>query len=109
MSEEDASAEPVRTTVELVGEYEDIAEILGDQGDSPDYLDPVVDDLAAILDIVRQTDGATKSQIAEEASERVSVGLDPDSVIHALRLLALYEFVALDGNTWRPGPALATE
>lgn len=99
----------METTVELTGDFRDIAEILGDRHQRSEKLGPVVEDLVELLEIVRRTDGATKSQIAEEATGEVTADFDADSVIHALRLLALYDFVTLDGNTWRPGPALSDE
>lgn len=109
MTDGDNTTGTVQTTVELVGDYEEIAEILGKSGSNAVEVEPVASDLVAILEIVSQTDGATKSQIAEEATGNATADFDGESVIHALRLLSLYDLVTLDGNTWRPGPALNVE
>ncbi|WP_436908619.1 hypothetical protein [Halosimplex marinum] len=109
MENEDTPPKSVQTTVELVGEFDDIEEILGRSDSGVDELEPVTADLVALLEIVDRTGGATKSQIAEAAAGEVAAEFDADSVIHALRLLAQYDLVALDGNTWRPGPALSME
>ncbi len=109
MSDKEFNHNAVETTVKLTGRYENIAQILGESANVESKTRPVADDLAVILDIVDRTGGATKSQIAEEASGDVTADIDGDSVIHALRLLALYDLVTLDGNTWRPGPAQSSE
>jgi hypothetical protein len=109
MSNEESDHNTVETTVKLTGRYENIAQIIGESANVESKTRPVADDLAVILDIVDRTGGATKSQIAEEASGDVTADIDGDSVIHALRLLALYDLVTLDGNTWRPGPAQSSE
>jgi hypothetical protein len=109
MSSDDTAENTVETTVELTGEYEDIASILGNEEDSIAELDPLAADLEAILDIVGRTGGATKSHVVEELPSDVTADVDTDAVIHMLRVLELYDLVVLDGNTWRPGPALPSE
>ncbi|PSP60468.1 hypothetical protein BRC73_02185 [Halobacteriales archaeon QH_7_66_37] len=109
MSEEETDGNAVSATVELTGEYEEIASILGERSESLAELDPVTGDMEAVLEIVDRTGGATKSRIAEELPSDVTADLDTDAVIHVLRVLELYDLVTLDGNTWRPGPTLTTE
>jgi len=109
MSDDSETPDSVSATVELVGEYEEIATILGRTPGAMDELDPVSDDMEAVLEIVGRTGGATKSRIAEELPGDVTADFDADTVIHVLRVLELYELVTLDGNTWRPGPALTLE
>lgn len=99
----------VETRVELTGSYQDVASVLGKPIDSAPELDPVLADAEAVLQIVGRTGGATKSRIADELPSDVTAELDSDAVIHILRVLELYSLVTLDGNTWRPGPALSTE
>ncbi|MFB6150891.1 MAG: hypothetical protein ABEJ40_03705 [Haloarculaceae archaeon] len=109
MEEEDNEVDSVTATVELSGEYEEIANILAiEQSDYPE-LSAVGDDMGAVLEIVARTGGATKSRIADELPSGVTADLDGDNVIHVLRVLELYELVRLDGNTWQPGPALSPE
>lgn len=107
MPDEPESKESVEVTVELSGGYEQIAEIIGREGSEYEEIAVVADDLGAVLTIVTSTGGATKSRIAEELPPTVSTELDADAVIHVLRVLELYDLVTLDGNTWRPGAALA--
>jgi len=109
MSNEETEGNAVSATVELTGEYEEIASILGERPDSLAELNPVTDDMEAVLEIVDRTGGATKSRIAEELPSDVTADLDTEAVIHVLRVLELYDLVTLDGNTWRPGPALTAE
>lgn len=97
------NAELVSTTVELSGNYRQIAEILGQNRNKWREYEAIIEDMAAVLEIVERTGGATKSQIVDELPTETNVALATESVIHLLRVLELYEFVHLDGNTWRPG------
>jgi len=108
MDDESESTDSVTTTVELSGEYEQVAEILAMDGTEYPELSVVVEDMGAVMDIVTRTGGATKSQIASELPPGIIADLSVDHVIHVLRVLELYDVVELDGNTWRPGPALST-
>lgn len=107
MSDDTESSEEIRTTVEIEGRYEQIADLLGSNESEYAQLGAVEDDMVSVLRIVTRTGGATKSRIAEELPSDVAADLDSDAVIHVLRVLELYDLVELDGNTWRPGPALA--
>ena len=60
------SGESVETTVKLTGEYEQIAEIIGVGDYEYEELEIVMEDLEAVLKIIVQTGGATRSRIAEE-------------------------------------------
>lgn len=107
MPEKTENEGSVTTTVELSGSYDDVVDILGVEGTEYPELSVVTDDLAAVLDVVVRTGGATKSGIAAESD--ANVDLDADAVIHAVRVLELYDLVQLDGNTWKPGPALSAD
>ena len=109
MSDDDNEGGSVTATVELSGNYEQIAEILAVEEAEYPELSVVVEEMGAVMDIVTQTGGATKSRIADDLPPGVSDDLNADRVIHVLRTLELYGLVRLDGNTWRPGPALASE
>jgi len=97
----------IETTVELAGNYEDIAELLGTNESEYDQLEVLQEDFESVLSIVTRLGGATKSQIVEELPSDVSSTFDVDTVIYVLRVLELYGLVELDGNTWYPGSALA--
>lgn len=109
MPDEHKSNSFVKATVELSGGYEEIAEIIGSEGGEYAEIAGVADDMEAVLTIVTRTGGATKSRIAEELPPTVAAEFDADAVIHVLRVLELYDLVTLDGNTWRPGAALAPQ
>lgn len=106
MGDGDDDTSSVTTTVELSGTHDDVVDILGVDGTEYPELSVVTEDMAAVLDIVARTGGATKSRIADELPPGVTADLDAEAVIHVLRVLELYDLVRLDGNTWRPGPAL---
>lgn len=109
MGIEEDNGRSVTTKVELSGKYDDIVDIMA--GNELEYpqMSSTVADMAAVLDIVTRTGGATKSRIAAALPTGVATDLDAESVIHVLRVLELYDLVHLDGNTWRPGPALSTD
>jgi len=109
MEDENENEGSVTATVKLSGEYGEIAEILAFDGDEYPELTVVAEEMSEVLEIVTRTGGATKSRIADDLPPGVAEGLDADSVIHVLRTLELYGLVQLDGNTWRPGPALTVE
>lgn len=102
------SRESVIATVELSGGYEKIAGILGQEREEYPRMSNIADDMGAVMDIVTRTGGATKSQLAADLPSGNARELDAESVIHVLRVLELYGLVRLDGNTWRPGPALSS-
>jgi len=106
MSDSDEPSDSVSTTVELSGTYDDVVDILGVEGTDYPELSVVTDDLAAVLDVVARTGGATKSRIAEESP--TDADFDAEAVIHALRVLERHDLVTLDGNTWKPGSALSS-
>lgn len=109
MSEDVETDDSVSATVELTGKYDEIASILGKTAGAREDLAPVTADMEVVLEIVDRTGGATKSRIADELPADVTADFDPDTVIHVLRVLELYGLVELDGNTWRPGPALSPQ
>lgn len=109
MTDESEKEGSITATVELSGEYEAIADIIGGSEDRYPELAVVGDDLAAVLDVLVRTGGATKSQLVADLPGDLAGAFDADNVVHALRVLAAYDLVRLDGNTWRPGPALAVE
>lgn len=99
----------VIATVELSGEYEQIAKIIGAEESDYEETAVIAGDMEEVLNIVSWTGGATKSRIADELPPSVAAKLDTDAVIHVLRVLEIYDLVSLDGNTWRPGPALSPD
>lgn len=109
MGDDDQTGDSVTATVELAGDYDEIAAILGREEEARQELHAVGEDLEAVLEIVQRTGGTTKSQLVDDLPAGVTADLDADSVIHVLRVLELYDLVTLDGNTWRPGPALTPD
>lgn len=107
MENDTGNSEYITAVVELSGRYEDIANILGGDADRYPELSSIYEDIGEVVDIVVRTGGATKSRIAAELPPGMARELDAEDVIHVLRVLELYGIVELDGNTWRPGPALS--
>ncbi|MFB6105579.1 MAG: hypothetical protein ABEJ70_01270 [Halobacteriaceae archaeon] len=108
MSESESESERnVDIAVELSGDYDEVVGILrGEEGPAYPALSRVVEDFTAILETVERLDGATRSQVAENLPESVSVDFDGEGVVTVLQVLQRYDLVSLEGNTWSPGPAL---
>lgn len=107
MSEDDSRPDDsVSVNVELTGSYEDVfSKLDSTSSDSPE-LEAVTADMATILDVVETIDGGTRSAVAQALPEEMTASYDAEEVVTVLQVLAEYDLVTLDGNTWRPGPAL---
>lgn len=103
---ESESDESVSVNVELTGSYEEVFSKLDASATGTAELSPVVDDMATILDVVETIDGGTRSAVARRLPEEMTAEYDAEEVVTVLQVLAQYDLVTLDGNTWRPGPAL---
>lgn len=107
MSEKlDKVDENVDITVELTGEYDDVVEKLRTPTGEQEWLGPVLTDFSRLLETVRQLDGGTRSVIVDHLPPEMHHAYNADAVVDALQILARYDLVVLDGNTWTPGPAL---
>lgn len=97
-----SNGESVTVSMEIAGKYEDVMDRLDTDGARRTELATVTDDLAAIVETIEQTGGATRSNVADELSGRTAVEYGPEDVVPALQVLERYDVVALDGNTWKP-------
>lgn len=102
----DKSDDSVSISVELTGEYDAVVEKMRMPTSERESLDPVLADFARLLETVRQLDGGTRSVIVDQLPPEMHHAYDAEAVVGALQTLAHYDLVALDGNTWTPGPAL---
>jgi hypothetical protein len=102
----DGFEEDVGITVELTGEYDAVVDKLRIPTDEQEALDPVLADFSRLLETVHRLDGGTRSVIVDHLPPEMHHAYDAEGVVDALQILARYDLVALDGNTWTPGPAL---
>jgi hypothetical protein len=102
----DRFEEDVDITVELTGEYDAVVDKLQLSTDEQEALGPVMADFSRLLETVRRLDGGTRSVIVDQLPPEMHHAYDAEAVVDALQVLARYDLVALDGNTWIPGPAL---
>jgi hypothetical protein len=93
-------------TVEIAGEYDDVVEKLQPAAGERAALGPVLADLSLLVETVVHLDGGTRSAIADHLPAEMQHAYDADAVVDALQVLARYDLVDLEGNTWVPGPAL---
>ncbi len=106
MDRDSESANGPHATIELSGAYDEVVARLDSPARTDDLLVPLVDDVETVLETVVGIDGGTRSVIAEELPADTAVEFDGETVVETLQVLAGYDLVALEGNTWRPGPAL---
>lgn len=94
----------VSISVEITGRYDEVVDKL--EGGAPERgdLEPVMADLAVLLDTLVELDGGTRSAIASALPDRTAVEYDAEAVVAAMQLLERYGLVRLEGNTWKPGP-----
>ncbi|MFC6766779.1 hypothetical protein [Natrinema soli] len=96
----------VGITVELTGEYDAVVEKLRMPTDEQESLGLVLADFSRLLETVQRLDGGTRSVIVDHLPPEMHHAYDAEAVVDALQILSRYDLVALDGNTWTPGPAL---
>jgi hypothetical protein len=81
---------------------------LGSAGSDEDpLLKPFVADVEALLETVVRIDGGTRSVVADHLPAETAAEFDAEAVVETMQVLERYDLVVLEGNTWRPGPALA--
>lgn len=98
--------ESVSISVELTGEYDAVVEKLRIPTDEQEALGPVLADFSRLLETVRQLNGGTRSVIVDQLPPEMHHAYDAEAVVDALQILARYDLVVLDGNTWTPGAVL---
>lgn len=105
-SDNSEEIESVRVSMEIEGEYEDVLSKLATDGSRSERYTSLVEDMDAILETVLRIDGGTRSAIADSMPDETTAPYDAEAVVTALQVLARYDLVELEDNTWRPGPAL---
>ena len=96
----------VDISVEITGKYDEVVEKLQPPAGERAVLGPVLADFSQLLETVVHLDGGTRSAIADHLPAEMNHAYDADAVVDALQVLARYDLVDLEGNTWVPGPAL---
>lgn len=104
--DEVAANEAVHVSVELSGPYDAVTSKLVST-ESSDFLPKTFShDVQVILETVVRIDGGTRSRITDELPDEMGVEYDSEQLVNLLQVLAAYELVELDGNTWKPGSQL---
>lgn len=98
--------ETVSVSLEITGGYDEVMERLQSSPKSVSSLKPLLADLEILLETIVQMDGGTRSAIAQELPDEMTVTFDAQAVVDTLQVLERYELVVLEGNTWKPGPKL---
>jgi hypothetical protein len=107
-TDDPADEEDVTASITIEGEYDEVVDRLSVSGSRQEQLGPPLEDLSTLLETVARIDGGTRSVIAEAMPGDTAADYDAEAVVDALQVLARYDLVVLEGNTWRPGPALQT-
>ncbi len=96
----------VSVSVEITGNYDDVVTKLRSPDGGNGVIEPVADDLGVLLETIVEMNGGTRSAIAERLPAEMAVEYDAEAVVEALQVLARYDLVVLEDNTWKPGPEL---
>jgi len=107
--EDDIEDENVTVSMEISGDYEEVMSKLSMEESGTTSLAPLLDDLETLLETVVRMDGGTRSAIAQQLPDTMSVTFDAQAVVDTLQVLERYDLVVLEGNTWKPGPQLTIE
>ncbi|WP_424000440.1 hypothetical protein ACOZ4I_13655 [Haloarcula salina] len=107
--EDDIEDENVTVSMEISGDYEEVMSKLSMEESGTTSLAPLLDDLETLLETVVRMDGGTRSAIAQQLPDTMSVNFDAQAVVDTLQVLERYDLVVLEGNTWKPGPQLTIE
>lgn len=102
----DQHPDEVQVDIELTGPYDAVVGKLHESAPGSRDLDPVVGDFGELLETITDIGGGTRSAIADELPADMAVSYDPQAVVDVLAVLERYDLVRLEGNTWKPGPAL---
>ncbi|WP_411716113.1 hypothetical protein [Natronomonas sp.] len=92
--------------MEITGGYDDVVEKLQPAAGERASLGPVMADFSLLLETVLHLDGGTRSAIVDHLPPEMHHTYDAEAIVDALQVLARYDLVVLEGNTWTPGPAL---
>lgn len=96
----------VEISMNISGEYDNVLSKLHSGVSKHDDIESVIDDFEILLETIVQMDGGTRSAIAQQLPTEMTVTFDAEAVVETLQVLERYELVALEGNTWKPGPKL---
>jgi hypothetical protein len=107
--EEDIEDETVSVSMEISGNYDEVMSKLATEDEGSTSLVSLLNDLEQLLDTVVRMDGGTRSAIAQQLPEDMTVSFDAQAVVDTLQVLERYDLVILEGNTWKPGPKLTAE
>lgn len=96
----------VTVSLEIEGQYGEVISKLKTREENASDAEPFLSDLTSVLDTVVQTGGGTRSVLTESLPSTMTVRYNPEEIASLLTILQKYDFVTLEGNTWKPGPEL---
>ena len=102
--EKESESDKVSVSMEITGPYDDIMARLKYDQDERDVLDPFIHDVELVLSSIERMEEGTRSSIAENLPNEMSLDYDAEEVVNLLQVLKRYELVVLEGNTWKVSP-----
>lgn len=105
-NDSDGDGDTVEVSMSISGPYDDVLPKLQSGAPRRDAIKPIIDDLEILLETIDRMNGGTRSAIAQQLPSKMTGTFDAEAVVETLQVLERYELVALDGNTWKPGPKL---
>jgi hypothetical protein len=100
----EADPDDVAVSMEITGTYDDVLSKLASGDDENEALEPLVHDVELVLETLTRMGEGTRSAIANELPDEMTVDYDAEAVVGLLQVLKRYDLVDLEGNTWKPTP-----
>ena len=101
-----SNGDDISVSLELSGEYDQVMSKLRSSSSPNPAVEAMAADCVVLLETVNQIDGGTKSAVASALPDDTTIPYDANAVVETLQVLARYDLVVLEGNTWKPGPLL---
>ena len=104
--EKESESDEVSVSMEITGPYDDVLARLKHDQEDRDVLDPFIHDVEMVLTSIERMEEGTRSSIAENLPDEMSLDYDAEEVVNLLQVLKRYELVVLEGNTWKVSPKI---
>lgn len=102
----DETGDTVTVSVKIDGEYDEVISKLQLSETEREDLEPLIGDVSTVLETIVRIDGGTRSAVADELPGEMAATYDAEAVVGLLAVLERYDLITLEGNTWKPGPAV---
>ncbi|WP_435180916.1 hypothetical protein [Halorussus sp. AFM4] len=94
----------VSVSMEITGSYDNVLAKLNRGQESPDVLEPFIQDVESVLTTIERMEEGTRSSVARNLPDGMTVDYDAEEVVDLLQVLKRYDLVVLEGNTWKVSP-----